>query len=233
MLDKLSLIENHYEEITMRLSDPSVLADPEQFRALSIEHSSLTPLIETFGRYKAALEARDEAKELLDESGLDPEFREMAAEQLAESNASIESLEQELRILLLPKDPNDEKNVIVEIRGGAGGDEAALFAHSLFRMYSMYAEKQRWKIEVLSLNATELGGVKEISFNVTGQFDILHAEQLQKMINERDEFNVRHRRFCAENLTAELMELAQATCLRTLVTEARRDVARFQRKRIV
>lgn len=169
MLDKLSLIANHYEEITMRLSDPSVLADPEQFRALSIEHSSLTPLIETFGRYKAALEARDEAKELLEEGGLDPDFREMAAEQLNESSALIETLEQELRILLLPKDPNDEKNVIVEIRGGAGGDEAALFAHSLFRMYSMYAEKQRWKIEVLSLNATELGGIKEISFNVTGQ----------------------------------------------------------------
>ncbi len=169
MLDKLELIEKRFEEITMKLSDPAVLSDPEQFRTLSIEHSSLSPIIEKYTEYKKAAVAHAEAKELLYEGGMDPEFKEMASEQLEESAVQMEALEKELRILLLPKDPNDDKNVIMEIRSGAGGEEAALFANSLYRMYTMYAESRRWKIEVLNLNATELGGIKEISFSIAGQ----------------------------------------------------------------
>ena len=169
MLDKLELIEKRFEEITMKLSDPAVLSDPEQFRALSIEHSSLSPIIEKYTEYKKAAAAHAEAKELLYEGGMDPEFKEMASEQLEESAVQMEALEKKLRILLLPKDPNDDKNVIMEIRSGAGGEEAALFANSLYRMYTMYAESRRWKIEVLNLNATELGGIKEISFSIAGQ----------------------------------------------------------------
>lgn len=169
MLDKLELIEKRFEEITMKLSDPAVLSDPEQYRTLSIEHSSLSPIIEKYSAYKKAAAAHTEAKELLNEGGMDPEFKAMVSEQLEESAMQMEALEKELRVLLLPKDPNDDKNVIMEIRGGAGGEEAALFANSLYRMYTMYAESRRWKIEVLNLNATELGGIKEISFSITGQ----------------------------------------------------------------
>ena len=136
MLDKLELIEKRFEEITMKLSDPAVLSDPEQFRTLSIEHSSLSPIIEKYTEYKKAAAAHAEAKELLYEGGMDPEFKEMASEQLEESAVQMEALEKELRILLLPKDPNDDKNVIMEIRSGAGGEEAALFANSLYRMYT-------------------------------------------------------------------------------------------------
>lgn len=169
MLDKLELIEKRFEEITMKLSDPAVLSDPEQYRTLSIEHSNLSPIIEKYSAYKKAAAAHTEAKELLNEGGMDPEFKAMVSEQLEESAMQMEALEKELRVLLLPKDPNDDKNVIMEIRGGAGGEEAALFANSLYRMYTMYAESRRWKIEVLNLNATELGGIKEISFSITGQ----------------------------------------------------------------
>lgn len=169
MLDKLELIEKRFEEITMKLSDPAVLSEPEQYRALSIEHSNLSPIIEKYSAYKKAAAAHTEAKELLNEGGMDPEFKAMVSEQLEESAMQMEALEKELRVLLLPKDPNDDKNVIMEIRGGAGGEEAALFANSLYRMYTMYAESRRWKIEVLNLNATELGGIKEISFSITGQ----------------------------------------------------------------
>jgi len=169
MLDKLELIEKRFEEITMKLSDPAVLSEPEQYRALSIEHSNLSPIIEKYSAYKKAAAAHTEAKELLNEGGMDPEFKVMVSEQLEESAGQMETLEKELRVLLLPKDPNDDKNVIMEIRGGAGGEEAALFANSLYRMYTMYAESRRWKIEVLNLNATELGGIKEISFSITGQ----------------------------------------------------------------
>ena len=154
---------------TVKLSDPAVLSDPEQYRTLSIEHSNLSPIIEKYSAYKKAAAAHTEAKELLNEGGMDPEFKAMVSEQLEESAMQMEALEKELRVLLLPKDPNDDKNVIMEIRGGAGGEEAALFANSLYRMYTMYAESRRWKIEVLNLNATELGGIKEISFSITGQ----------------------------------------------------------------
>ena len=153
-----------------------LLYTSEQYRALSIEHSSLSPIIEKFAVYKKAAAAHAEAKELLHEGGMDPEFKEMASEQLEESAAQMESLEKELRVLLLPKDPNDDKNVIMEIRGGAGGEEAALFANSLYRMYTMYAESRRWKIEVLNLNATELGGIKEISFSITGPVSYTHLD---------------------------------------------------------
>ena len=169
MLDKLELIEKRFEEVTLKLSDPTVISDPDQYRALSIEHSNLSPIVEKFAEYKAAKDANTEARSLLDEGGLDPDLKEIAAEQLEESAAQIEALEKDLRLLLLPKDPNDHKNVIIENRGGAGGEEAALFANSLYRMYSMYPESQHWKIEILNLNATELGGIKEISFSITGQ----------------------------------------------------------------
>ena len=169
MLDKLELIEKRFEEVTLKLSDPTVISDPDQYRALSIEHSNLSPIVEKFAEYKAAKDANTEARSLLDEGGLDPDLKEIAAEQLEESAAQIEALEKDLRLLLLPKDPNDHKNVIMEIRGGAGGEEAALFAATLFRMYSMYAERKHWKIEILNENETELGGYKEISFMVIGK----------------------------------------------------------------
>lgn len=167
MFEKLLAMETHYEDISARLSDPEIISDREQYAALMKEHKNLTPIIEVFRSYKAAKAGAEEAKELLGES--DAELREMAQLQLEEEKERLETLEQELKILLLPKDPNDDKNVIVEIRGGAGGEEASLFANSLYRMYSMYAEAHRWKQEVMSASPTELGGYKEISFSIEGE----------------------------------------------------------------
>ena len=129
----------------------------------------MTPIVEKYREYVKAQADVDEAKELLEEGGLDKDFKELIEEQLNDNKKNIEIIAEELKILLLPKDPNDDKNVIVEIRGGAGGDEAALFANSLYRMYTMYAEAKRWKTEVLSSNETELGGFKEISFSISGE----------------------------------------------------------------
>ena len=129
---------------------------------------SLGPIVEKYQEYRLARAAADEARELLDEGGLDREMKELAQEQFDENRASIERVSQELKLLLLPRDPNDDKNVIVEIRGGTGGEEAALFAASLYRMYTMYAERQGWQCEVLNANETELGGYKEISFTIDG-----------------------------------------------------------------
>lgn len=168
MIEKLKMASERYDEVSMLLSDPTVISDGERYAALMKEYKNLTPIIEAFHRYEAAIASEQEAKELLSESGLDPELSEMANEQLKESRAQAEELKKEIQILLLPKDENDDKNVIVEIRGGAGGEESALFAHSLFRMYSMYAAKQGWKVEVMSANETELGGMKEVSFSVEG-----------------------------------------------------------------
>lgn len=169
MLEKVELIEKRYREIGEQLMNPNIVSDQEKYRDLMKESKNLVPIVEKYGEYKSAEQSFNEAKEMLDEGGLDKDFKEIVQEQYDENREKIDELMQELKLLLLPKDPNDDKNVIVEIRGGAGGDEASLFANSLYRMYSMYAESKRWKIEVLNLNATELGGIKEISFSVDGE----------------------------------------------------------------
>ena len=169
MFEKLSSVEERYEDISTRLSDPAVISDNEKYRSLMKEYKNLTPIVEKYREYRKACASHEEAAELLEEGGLDRDFREIAEEQYRESQEEMDRTGEELKILLLPKDPNDDKNVIMEIRGGAGGEEAALFAHSLMRMYTMYAERNRWKVEVLNLNDTELGGVKEASFSITGE----------------------------------------------------------------
>ena len=164
MLTKLAAIEARYSQIEARLNAPETYDDPELVTTLNREQNELQTLVETYRTYLAVRQQREEAEELLS----DPEMKALAQEEVLEAKAEMERLEQELQILLLPKDPNDGKNVIVEIRAGVGGEEAALFAHSLHRMYSMYAEGMGWRTEVDSLNETELGGVKEISFTIEG-----------------------------------------------------------------
>ena len=168
MLNKLKEVEKRFEEINTLLYEPSVVCDTQRYSSLMKEFKSLTPVVEKYREYKTAEASFEEAKQLLYESGLDKEFREMVQLEYDEGKIRTEELLEQLKILLLPKDPNDSKNVIVEIRGGAGGEESALFAGVLFRMYSMYAEKKRWKTEILSSNPTELGGFKEISFMISG-----------------------------------------------------------------
>ena len=168
MFEKLSFIEERFTDLAAKISDPDVIADQETWRKLCKEHSDITPIVEKYREYKQAKETVEEAKELLNDTQ-DKEFRAMLEDEVSEGQKAILRLSDELKILLLPKDPNDEKNVIVEIRGGAGGDEAALFAGDLFRMYSMYAESRRWKNEVLNQNATDMGGYKEISFSIQGE----------------------------------------------------------------
>ena len=164
MLDKLAAIEAKYSQIEARLAAPETYDDPELVAKLNKEQTELQPLVETFRTYQQVKEARDQAQQLLS----DPEMRELAQEEYHQAGQELEQLEHELQILLLPKDPNDRKNVILEVRAGVGGEEAALFAHSLYRMYSMYAESRGWKTEVDSVNETELGGIKEISFTIEG-----------------------------------------------------------------
>lgn len=167
MLDRLQEVEKRYEELLRRLCDPSVVAQPELYRALTKESSDLQPLVDTYRAYAAARKREAEAKELL-ESGSDRELRELAEEELVESHAEAERLAEELKILLLPKDPNDERNVILEIRAGAGGEESALFAGSLLRMYTLYAQANGYQLEIVGANETELGGYKEISCMING-----------------------------------------------------------------
>ena len=169
MFEKLKQVEEKYEEINQKLMDPNVVTDNTQYTALMKEYKQLTPIVEKYREYAAEQAAFEEAKELLDAGGLEKDFKEIVEEQYEESKGKIEKIAGELKILLLPQDPNDEKNVIIEIRGGAGGEEAALFAGSLFRMYSMYAESKGWKTEILNENPTELGGFKEISFSINGE----------------------------------------------------------------
>ncbi|MDO5125873.1 MAG: peptide chain release factor 1 [Ruminococcus sp.] len=168
MFEKLKILEDKFNEINERLMQPDVVNDHAQYTALMKEYSNLQPIAEKFKEYKQAKDSYDEALELLDAGGLDKDFKEMVQEQLDESKKAVDSLSEELKLLLLPKDPNDEKSVIVEIRGGAGGDEAALFANSLYRMYTLYATSKGWNIEVMNANETELGGYKEISFSIEG-----------------------------------------------------------------
>lgn len=169
MFDKLKAVENRYEEIGELLTRPEVVSDNEQFKKLMKEHKELTPIVEKFREYSAAKASEAEAKEILNESGIDKDFKALAEEELEEARKIMDAVSEELKILLLPKDPNDDRNVIVEIRGGAGGEEAALFAGVLYRMYSMYAESRRWKVEIVGANETELGGFKEISFMIEGE----------------------------------------------------------------
>lgn len=168
MFDKLETVVNRYEQIAVELSRPETAADNAVFTKLMKEHAELTPIVEKYREYTAAKNSEKEALEILSEGGLDKDFKELAEEELKKAKADIERCSEELKILLLPKDPNDEKNVIVEIRGGAGGEEAALFAGSLYRMYTMYSESKRWSIEVINANETELGGYKEIVFMIEG-----------------------------------------------------------------
>ena len=168
MLDKLRLVENRYLELENMSGRPDFYDDPKQAAKLLKEQRSLEPIVTAFRRYNEAKQNMDDMLEML--SGpLDPDMKELCQEELDEAKSLLPLLEQELKILLLPRDPNDEKNVILEIRAGVGGEESALFAHSLFRMYSMYAEKQGWSIDITTLNETELGGIKEIICMVTGQ----------------------------------------------------------------
>ena len=168
MFNKLETVVNRYEQIGIELTRPDVASNNELFRKLMKEHSELTPIVEKYREYTAAKTAEKEALEILAEAGGDKELKELAEEELKAAKENIEVFSNELKILLLPKDPNDEKNVIVEIRGGAGGEEAALFAGSLYRMYTMYADMRRWNIEIVNANETELGGYKEISFMIEG-----------------------------------------------------------------
>lgn len=169
MFEKLRLTEEKYNEISERLTDIEVINDNKLYMSLMKEYKNLTPVVEKYREYCKCRKAMDDAKEMLDEGGLDKDIKELAQLEFDENRESLETISEELKILLLPKDPNDSKNVIIEIRGGAGGDEASLFANSLYRMYTMYAEARRWKTEVLNANETELGGFKEISFSVEGE----------------------------------------------------------------
>ncbi|MBP0990304.1 MAG: peptide chain release factor 1 [Oscillospiraceae bacterium] len=169
MFEKLNEVEKRFELLSEKLSDPNVVNDPKEYKNIAKEYKSLDGIVSKYKQYKSALAEYDEAKELLDAGGLDPELKAIAVEQLEESKKNCDIFAEELKILLLPKDPNDDKNVVVEIRGAAGGEEAALFAGSLYRMYSMYAEAKGWKSEILNENATELGGFKEVSFLIEGE----------------------------------------------------------------
>ena len=169
MLEKLKAVEQKYNEISEELINPDIISDNNTYRKLMKEHKYLTPIVEKYREYRKAEENVNEARALLDEGGLDKDFKELAEEDLTTSKKIMEQTAEELKILLLPHDPNDEKNVIIEIRGGAGGEEAALFASSLMRMYTMYAESHHWKTEIMNINETELGGIKEVSILIEGE----------------------------------------------------------------
>ena len=168
MFEKIEIFDKRYSELSQRLYEPSVAADPEQYQKTMKELKSIEEIVLTYREYKQAVKSQDESIEILEESG-DSDLKELAQLELDEAKQNIEELSEKLKILLLPKDPNDERNVIVEIRGGAGGEESALFSAVLFRMYSMYAERKGWKTEIMNENPTELGGYKEISFMIEGE----------------------------------------------------------------
>lgn len=168
MLDRLEDLLIRYEELMSELSEPDVAGNQERFRKLMKEQNDLTPIVEAYKEYKAAKQNIEDSLTMLDEES-DEELRELAKEELNASKARVEELEHELKILLLPKDPNDDKNVIVEIRAGAGGDEAALFAAEIYRMYIHYAESQRWKVETMEFEEIGIGGMKNVTFMITGQ----------------------------------------------------------------
>ena len=168
MFDKLEFIEEKYEDLTFKISDPNIINDQSVWQKYMKEHAEIEPIVMKYREYKKVNEGIVESKEIIEESS-DEELRDLAKMELSELEESMEEIQSDLKLLLIPKDPNDEKNVIVEIRAGAGGDEAAIFAANLFRMYSMYSEKRRWKTEVMSMNATGVGGYKEVVFMVKGK----------------------------------------------------------------
>ena len=165
MFQKLEAVEKRYEELTKQISDPEVISNQNEWKKLMKEHSDLVEVVEKYREYKKAKQAIEDAQSMLE----DKELRELAEMEIQENREKLPKIEEELKILLIPKDKDDDKNIICEIRGGAGGEEAALFAGTLYRMYSMYAERKHWKLEVLNENETGLGGYKEISFMITGK----------------------------------------------------------------
>ena len=165
MLEKLKALALRYEDLESQLAQPSVYGDAEKLKSINRELKELGPVVEVYKAYAQALADKAGAEDLLH----DPDFRELAQEELTAAKETLERLEQEIRLLLLPKDPNDQRNVIMELRGGVGGEESALFAHSLLRMYTMYAQTKGWKMDVVSMNETELGGVKECSVLIEGE----------------------------------------------------------------
>lgn len=165
MFDKLEVVEKRYEELTKLISDPEVISNQVEWQKYMKEHASMEDIVLKYKEYKKVKEAMDEAKELME----DADMKELAEVEFYECKEKLPKIEEELKFLLIPKDPDDDKDIICEIRGGAGGDEAALFAGILFRMYTMYAEKNRWKIEVLNENETGLGGYKEVNFMISGK----------------------------------------------------------------
>lgn len=167
MFDKLEGLEERAKVLEQKISDPEVIADQETWRKLCKENSDLTPIVEKYKEYKKAKETLAEDKEML-EAEQDKDMEDLIKAEISETEEKLENISNELKVLLLPKDPNDEKNVIMEIRGGTGGEEAALFAADLMRMYSMYAETKHWKIDILNSNPTDIGGYKEVSFSVEG-----------------------------------------------------------------
>lgn len=169
MLEKLKLTEEKYNDIAEKLMNPDIINDTKAYASYMKEYKNLTPIVEKYREYCKILSDKTDAEEILADKSTDEEMRELAEAEIEEAKPKLEEITEELKVMLLPKDPNDDKNVIIEIRGGAGGEEAALFANSLYRMYTMYAESKHWKIEVLNINETELGGIKEISFNVIGE----------------------------------------------------------------
>ena len=165
MFDKLENVEKRYEELNQKISDPEVIANQTEWQKLMKEHADIADIVEKYREYKKVVQSIEDLKEMLN----DKEMHDLAQAELDENKEKLPKIEEELKLLLVPKDPNDDKNVIVEIRGGAGGEESSLFAADLFRMYSMYAEKKHWKLEVVNLNETELGGIKEVTFMITGK----------------------------------------------------------------
>ena len=168
MFEKIEIFDKRYTELSQRLYEPSVAANPEEYQKIMKELKSIEEIVLAYREYKQALKTEQESLEILGDTS-DSELRELAQAELDEAKESIEQLSEKLKILLLPKDPNDERNVIIEIRGGAGGEESALFSAVLFRMYTMYAEKKGYKTEIINANETELGGYKEISFMIEGE----------------------------------------------------------------
>lgn len=169
MFDKLDAAKRRLEEINNKLTDPSIINNQNVYKKLMKEIKNLTPIVDSYDKYQKAKDEFNEARDILKEGGLDKDFREIVKQQYDDNEKKMEDISNQLKILLLPKDPNDDKNVIVEIRGGAGGDEAALFAGDLYRMYNMYAEKKGWKTELLNASETGIGGFKEVSFEISGE----------------------------------------------------------------
>ena len=165
MFEKLELVEKRYDELTTQISDPAVIANTNEWRKLVKEHSSMEDVVLKYREYKETIKNMDEAKELMN----DKEMKEFAEEEYYSSKDKLEKIEEELKYLLIPKDENDDSNVIIEIRGGAGGEEAALFAYNLYRMYTMYADLKHWQVEIIDINETGIGGLKEVSFMIKGK----------------------------------------------------------------